>query len=464
MSDFELAVIGSGPGGQHAAIQAAKLNRRAVLIERNPDLGGVSTNTGTIPSKTFREAVLRVTGRRSVAERGAGLLGHLAFDEVRQEMTRVMRAERAVVRDQLERNGVVVLEGSARFDAPGELIVARGADEMRLRAQRTVIATGSRPTRPDGIAFNERTILDSDGIVQMTDLPAALVVVGGGVIGVEYAAIFAALGCRVTLVNHGTELLEFCDRGIIGDLLAAMRYVGVTLHLGERVVGVDEHPAGTITHLESGKRIAADIVLYSAGRRGASDGLNLDALSISPDRRGLIPVDEHYSTGSPGVYAVGDVIGFPALAASSAEQGRVAACHAFDRPVDTAGALLPYGIYAIPEISFVGRTEQELTAAGVPYEVGVAHFRELARGQISGAIHGNLKLLVGADRALLGVHIIGVGATELIHIGQAVMALGGGIDYLIDAVFNYPTLAEAYKVAALNASNQLRTLEEVESS
>lgn len=459
-----MVVIGSGPGGQRAAVQAAKLHRRVALIDRAAELGGVSVNTGTIPSKTLRQAIIHVTGMRSVADLGTRGVGSLAFDAVLREMARVMQAERAVVRDQLQRNGVRVFEGVGRFAGPGELVVTQGADEMRLRADHIIIATGSRPSRPDGIAFNERTILDSDGIVQMTAVPRAMVVVGGGVIGVEYASMFAALGCRVTLVNHGTDILDFCDREIVGDLVAALRYLGVTLRLGERVVAVEEHAAGTVTRLESGKRIAADVVLYSAGRRGATDGLGLEAIGVEPDKRGLIPVGPTYETAAPGVWAVGDVIGFPALAATSAEQGRIAACHALGRSVEAAPALLPYGIYAIPEISFVGKTEQALTAAGVPYEVGVARFRELARGQISGAVHGLLKLLVGADRGLLGVHIIGGGATELVHIGQAVMALGGGVDYLVDAVFNYPTLAEAYKVAALNASNQLSALEEVERS
>ena len=458
-----MVVIGAGPGGQRAAIQAAKLHRRVALVDRAVDLGGVSVNTGTIPSKTLREAILHVTGMRGVDDRGARS-GGLAFDEVRREMARVMGAERDVVRDQLQRNGVRVLEGTARFAGPGELVVARGPDEVRLRAERVVIATGSRPSRPDGVAFNERTILDSDGIVQMTAVPSAMVVVGGGVIGVEYASMFAALGCRVTLVNHGTTLLEFCDREITDDLVAALRHAGITLRLGEHVVSVEEHPGGTITQLESGKRIAADVVLYSAGRRGATDGLGLETVGVVPDGRGLIPVGTSFETTAQNVWAVGDVIGFPALAATSAEQGRIAACHAFGQPVDASASLLPYGIYSVPEISFVGRTEQDLTAAGVAYEVGVARFRELARGQINGAVHGLLKLLVGTDRSLLGVHIIGAGATELVHIGQAAMALGGGVDYLIDAVFNYPTLAEAYKVAALNASNQLRALEEVETS
>lgn len=453
-----MVVIGSGPGGHRAAIQAAKRGHRVAMVEREPALGGVSVNTGTIPSKSLREAILQAVGG------GGGFRAlDLTFDGLIDRTHRVMEAERAVVRDQLLRNGVRVLAGTGRLTGPGAVAVSDGVDEIHLRAQRVVIATGSRPSHPDGVAFNERTILDSDGILHLERIPDSMVVVGGGVIGVEYASMFTMLGTRVTLVNGGAQLLGFCDAEIVATLVAALRDAGATLHLGEHVVAVEEHATGTVTVLDSGKRIAADVVLYSAGRRGATEGLGLEAVGITPDERGLIAVDERFRAAE-GVWAVGDVIGFPALAATSAEQGRLAANHAFGHAVDASLSLLPYGIYAVPEISFVGRTEGDLTAAGIPYEVGIARSRELARGQIMGETHGMLKLLIGADRSLLGVHALGAGATELVHIGQAVMALGGGVDYLVDAVFNYPTLAEAYKVAALDACNRLETLEDVEAT
>ena len=454
-----MVVIGSGPGGHRAAIQAAKRGHRVALVERDAVLGGVSVNTGTIPSKSLRQAILE-----SVGHGGGYRAQGITFAGLIERTHGVMEAERALVRDQLLRNGVRVFAGTARFTGPGALAVTDATDEVHLRAERIVIATGSRPSHPDGVDFNGRTILDSDGILGLAEIPASMVVVGGGVIGVEYASMFTALGTRVTLVNGGAELLGFCDHEIVAALVAAMRDAGATLRLGEHVVGVEEHAAGTVTVLDSGKRIAADVVLYSAGRRGATDALALDTVGLATDDRGLIAVDDHLRTSVDGIWAVGDVIGFPALAATSAEQGRLAANHAFGHRVDSSLPLLPYGIYAVPEISFVGRTEADLTSAGIAYEVGIARFRELARGQIMGETHGMLKLLVGVDRSLLGVHALGAGATELVHIGQAVMSLAGTVDYLVDAVFNYPTLAEAYKVAALDACNRLEALEDVEAT
>ncbi len=456
---FELAVIGSGPGGLKAAMQAAKLHRRTVVIDRGPMVGGVSTNTGTIPSKTLREAILYLTGleQREIYGQAFRVKADLTFDDLRTRMEQVIDVERNVVRDQLLRNHVTLIDGTASFAGPHELRVSSAEGERRIEAERFLLAPGSRPSRPKGIEFNERTVLDSDGILHLEGIPDTMVVVGAGVIGVEYASMFTALGCKVTLIDGRPDILPFCDREIVEALTFYLRDRRLTLRLGERVTAVEEHASGTVTRLESGKLIAADVVLYSAGRRGAVDGLGLDAVGITPTDRGLIEVGESYRTSADHIWAVGDVIGFPSLAASSAEQGRVAALDAFDQPFDTlADNLLPFGIYAIPEISFVGKTEEELTEAGVPYEVGVSRYRELARGQIMGDTHGMLKLMVGAaDRALLGVHAFGPGATELVHIGQAVMALGGKVDYLVDAVFNYPTLAEAYKVAALDASNRL---------
>ncbi len=462
--EYELAIIGSGPGGLKAAMQAAKLHKRVVVIDRGPMLGGVSTNTGTIPSKTLREAILYLTGlgQREIYGQAFRVKADLTFDDLRARMAQVIETERNVVRDQLLRNHVTMLEGTASFVGSHELRVASEDGERRVAAERFILAPGSRPTRPDGVDFNERTILDSDGILHLEAIPDTMVVVGAGVIGVEYASMFAALGCKVTLIDGRPDVLPFCDKEIVESLLFYLRDRRLTLRVGEKVVAVEEHPAGTVTRLESGKQIAADVVLYSAGRRGAVDDLALEALPLAPTAHGLLEVGETYRTAVEHVWAVGDVVGFPSLASSSAEQGRIAALDAFGHPCDTlVNNLLPFGIYAIPEISFVGRTEAELTEAGVPYEVGVSRYRELARGQILGDTHGMLKLMVHADdRTLLGVHAFGPGATELVHIGQTAMALNGRVDYLVDAVFNYPTLAEAYKVAALDAANRLAALQE----
>jgi NAD(P) transhydrogenase len=461
---YDLAIVGSGPGGLKAAMQAAKLHKHVVVIDRGPMLGGVSTNTGTIPSKTLREAILYLTGlgQREIYGQAFRVKADLTFDDLRARMAQVIETERNVVRDQLLRNHVTVLEGTASFVGTHELRVASEDGERRVAAERFILAPGSSPTRPDDVDFNERTILDSDGILHLEEIPDTMVVVGAGVIGVEYASMFTALGCKVTLIDARSDVLPFCDKEIVESLLFYLRDRRLTLRVGEKVVAVDEHPAGTVTRLESGKQIAADVVLYSAGRRGAVDALGLDALPLAPTAHGLLEVGETYRTAVDHVWAVGDVVGFPSLAAASAEQGRIAALDAFGHPSDTlVDNLLPFGIYAIPEISFVGRNEAELTEAGVPYEVGVSRYRELARGQIMGDTHGMLKLMVHADdRTLLGVHAFGPGATELVHIGQAAMALNGKVDYLVDAVFNYPTLAEAYKVAALDAANRLAALEE----
>jgi NAD(P) transhydrogenase len=463
-SEYELAIVGSGPGGLKAAMQAAKLHKRVVVIDRGPMLGGVSTNTGTIPSKTLREVILYLTGleHRDIYGQAFRVKEDLTFDDLRIRMEQVIDVERNVVRDQLLRNHVEIVDGTASFVRPGELAVESPGGERRIAAERVVLAPGSRPTRPDGVAFNERTVLDSDGILRLAAIPDTMVVVGAGVIGVEYASMFTALGCKVTLIDGRPEVLPFCDAEIVEALLFYLRDRRLTLRVGEKVVAVEEHASGTVTRLDSGKMVAADVVLYSAGRRGAVESLNLGAVGLAPNERGLIEVGDTFRTGVDGIWAVGDVVGFPSLAASSAEQGRIAALDAFGHPTDTlVGNILPFGIYAIPEISFVGRTEAELTEAGVPYEVGVSRYRELARGQIIGETHGMLKLMVHADeRTLLGVHAFGPGATELVHIGQTAMALKGTVDYLVDAVFNYPTLAEAYKVAALDAANRLAALEE----
>ena len=460
MHDYELLVIGSGPGGQRAAIAAAKLDRRVAVVERPEMLGGVCLNTGTIPSKTLREAILYLTGvdQREIYGQSYRLKDEVTIADLTARTTRVVTKESDVVRSQLTRNRVAIIPGTARFTAPNEVEVDDGGGRTRkVSADNIVIATGTKPARPASVAFDEKTIIDSDGIIHLEQVPRSMVVAGAGVIGIEYASMFAALGTKVTVVERRMRMLEFCDEEVVEALKYHLRDLAVTFRFGETVASVEAHPQGAIALLSSGKKIPADTVLYSAGRQGMTEHLNLEAAGLAADPRGRITVDEFFRTSVPHIYAVGDVIGFPALAATSMEQGRLAAHHACGEQTATNAVPQPIGIYSIPEISFVGRTEDQLTEACVPFEVGVSRYRELARGQIVGDSYGMLKLLVSPeDGKLLGVHVFGTGATEIIHIGQAVMGCGGTVDYLVDAVFNYPTLSESYKVAALDATNKMR--------
>jgi NAD(P) transhydrogenase len=452
--DYELLVIGSGPGGQRAAIAAAKLDRRVAVVERPDMLGGVCLNTGTIPSKTLREAILYLTGvdQREIYGQSYRVKDEITIADLTARTTHVVTRENDVVRSQLTRNRVAIIPGTARFTGPNEVEVDDGGGRTRkVSADNIVIATGTTPARPASVAFDEKTIIDSDGIIHLQRVPRSMVVAGAGVIGIEYASMFAALGTKVTVVERRMRMLEFCDEEVVEALKYHLRDLAVT------VGSVEAHPQGAIALLSSGKKIPADTVLYSAGRQGMTEHLNLEAAGLAADERGRITVDEFFRTCVPHIYAVGDVIGFPALAATSMEQGRLAAHHACGEQTATNAVPQPIGIYSIPEISFVGRTEDQLTEACVPFEVGVSRYRELARGQIVGDSYGVLKLLVSPeDGKLLGVHVFGTGATELIHIGQAVMGCGGTVDYLVDAVFNYPTLSESYKVAALDATNKMR--------
>jgi NAD(P) transhydrogenase len=459
--DYELLVIGSGPAGQKAAVQAAKLGRRVAVVERS-HVGGVSVNQGTIPSKTLREAVLYLTGlsQRALYGESYRVKEVITAEDLALRTRRVIEREVDVVRNQLARNRVEVVSGTGRFLDSHTVEVARERmNGRRLTAEKIVVAVGTRPYRPASVDFDDKTILDSDGLLMLEQIPRSVVVVGAGVIGIEYASMFAALGAKVTVVEKRPQLLEFCDDELVAGLVHHMRERGVVFRLTEHVAAVERVADGTITHLASGKRIAADAVLYSAGRQGATDELGLDAAGLEADDRGRIRVGPTFRTDVGHIWAVGDVIGFPSLAATSMEQGRLAAARAFDHEAHSMSELLPIGIYTIPEISFVGKTEEELTDAAVPYEVGISRYRELARGQILGDEYGMLKLLVSLDdRRLLGVHVLGTGATELVHIGQSVMGIGGSIDYLVDTVFNYPTLAESYKVAALDAMNKLHAI------
>lgn len=462
--DFDMLVIGSGPAGQRAAIQAAKLEKRTALIERKAVIGGVCINTGTIPSKTLREAVIYLSGYRlrSIYGESYTVKQNITMEDLLFRTEHVIRHEIDVTRHQLQRNGVEVINAEAAFVDPHTLrltMVDRSGERV-VTAANVLIATGTEATRDPKIPFDGQNILVSDDILGLKKLPRTLAVIGAGVIGCEYASMFSALGVRVTLVDRARRLLSFVDSEIVEALDYHLRENRMTLRFTEAVSGIELAPSGADMrvkiHLASGKEIVAEKALYCIGRTGATSKLNLDAAGLKADDRGRLKVNENYQTEIPHVYAAGDVIGFPSLASTSLEQGRLATCHAFGVEAKSTPALFPYGIYTIPEISYVGKNEEELTQANVPYELGKASYREIARGQIIGDSIGMLKILFHREtRELLGVHIIGESASELIHIGQAVLALGGKIDYFVNNVFNYPTLAECYKNAAFDGVNRL---------
>ena len=459
--DFDLICLGSGPAGQRAAVQAAKLGRRAAVIERRATIGGVCVDTGTIPSKTFREAVTSLTAVADVLERqGLGrVLPRPTAEQLLVRVGDVMRREREVQEHQLRRNGVDVLSGCASFVDPHTVRVTSPLGARDVSAAFILIAVGTRPAAPPGAAVDGETILTSDEIGCLTRIPRTLVVVGAGVIGIEYASMFAALGSEVTVIDRRDRPLEFLDTEIVDELLHQMRKRNVAFRPGEtveRLEPLDGPTRRVAVWLESGKRIVSDAVLFSVGRIGATDGLCVERAGLAVDDRGRVVVDKEFRTSVAHIFAAGDVIGYPSLAATSSEQGRLAACHALGVAARPMAPHFPIGLYAIPEVSMVGEPEHTLTKSKVPYEVGVARYREIARGQILGDESGFFKMLFHRDdRRLLGVHIIGTQATELLHIGQAVIGLGAGLDYFLETVFNYPTLAECYKVAALNAANKL---------
>ena len=452
-------VIGTGPAGQRAAIQAAKLGRRVGVCERREVVGGVCINTGTIPSKTFREAVLYLTGFRQRGIYGSSFAVKEDIsmsDDLLFRCNYVIGRETDVIRHQLRRNRVEVLSGEAAFEGPHTLTISTGGNVVRVESDKVVIATGTTPAPYRGFNADGETVIDSDDILSLKEVPRTMTVVGAGVVGIEYASIFAALGSEVTVVERRDEILDFVDREIVDHLTYHMRNMGCIFRLGEEVESVQSVRGQAVAKLKSEKRIVSDLLLYSVGRIGATAALNLEAAGLAADERGRIPVDEHYQTARSHIYAVGDVVGFPSLASTSMEQGRIAACHAFGIEYHSSPDHFPFGIYSVPELSMVGETEHDLTAAGVPYEVGLARYREIARGNILGDDTGMLKLLFhGESRKLLGVHIIGAEASELVHIGQAVLAFGGTLDYFVNTVFNYPTLAECYKVAALDCYNKI---------
>jgi NAD(P) transhydrogenase len=458
MQSYDLVVIGSGPSGQRASIHAAKHGKRVALVERKEVIGGTCINTGTIPSKTMREAVLHLSGFQYQGIYGINyrVKEKITMADLSFRVQQVIKNEIDVTQAQLSRNGITLLTGQASFVDQSVVKVENATGETTCRADAFIIATGTRAAESPSVPVNGRTIILSEELLQMPDLPKTLIVVGGGVIGVEYTCMLAALGVRVVLVEKRPRLLEFADQEIVEALCYHLRDHRVTLRLGEEVEKVEETASGVIATLRSQKKISGDALLYAVGRTGNIDGLNLQAAGLEGDARGRIAVDAEYRTKQRHIFAVGDVIGFPSLASVSMEQGRIAAGHAVGCPVDSNPASYPYGIYTIPEISFIGKTEEQLTDEDVPYETGLAYYREIARGQIRGDTTGRLKLIFHRDsKALLGVHIIGDGAAELVHIGQAVLALDGTVDYFVNTVFNYPTFAECYKTAAFNGLNKL---------
>lgn len=462
MQRVDFLVIGSGPAGQKGAIQAAKLGKSVVLVERGSQVGGVTVHTGTIPSKTLREAVLYLSGwkQRRFYGRGYRLKRDVSMKDLTERLQITIGHEIESIRDKLFRNGVELVEGSARFVDPHVVEITRpNGDTLRIHADKVLISVGTRPTRPRNIPFDSKRVIDSDGMLCMEELPRSLTIIGAGVVGVEYASIFAALDVRVSLVDRRDNMLGFLDREIGSTLEYLLRDRGMVLRLGESVDRVEVSDRDVVTYLQSGKQLRSEVLLAAAGRVGCTDGIGIENTGLVPDDMGRLTVDERFRTSTSHIYAAGDVIGFPSLASTAMEQGRLAACDAFEHQATSYPAHVPYGIYAIPELSMVGATEQELAEAGRPYEVGVARLRETARGQILGLDHGTLKILFCANtRRVLGVHILGEGATELVHIGQAALVLQGTLEYFVENVFNYPTLAEAYKVAALDAWNRMPRL------
>jgi len=468
MSSYDLIVIGSGPAGRRASIQAAKFGKSVLVVDRQSQVGGVSVHTGTIPSKTLRETVLNLSGfrERGFYGRTYKVKKEISADDLRQRLRLTLEHEVETLEHQFARNQVETLRGQARFVDPHTIEVHKSDGQIaQFSASRFLIAVGTKPYRPADIPFDGETVVDSDEILSLTTLPKTLAVIGAGVIGLEYATIFSALDLQVTLIDSRATVLEFIDREVIDELTHDLRQRGMILRLGCEVLSVERATEGSSRiHLGDGRIVRADAILYAAGRMGATEDLGLEAAGLSADKRGRITVGKNdFRTEVPHIFAAGDVIGFPSLASTSMEQGRIAACQAFDKAAPHAPAFFPYGIYAVPEISTIGMAEDEVKLRGVPFECGVARFRETSRGQIMGLTNGFMKMIFSLeDRRLLGVHIVGEGATELIHIGQAVLNLGGTVDYFVENTFNYPTLAEAYKIAALDAWNRMPKSEELQ--
>ncbi|MDR9393779.1 Si-specific NAD(P)(+) transhydrogenase [Roseovarius sp. SYSU LYC5161] len=465
MSHYDLIIIGSGPAGRSAAIQAGKLKRRVLVVDRKDRLGGVSVHTGTIPSKTLRETVLNLSGwrERSFYGRSYRVKEDIGAQDLKSRLHKTLDYEVDVLEHQFNRNHVETLNGMARFvDSHTIEVATEAGDVTRLTADNFLISTGTKTYRPDTVPFNGSTVVDSDEFLELGRIPRNLIVVGAGVIGVEYATMYSALDVRVTLIEPRDSFLDFIDTRIIEEFTHQIRDNGVDLRLGSAIDKVEDSGDHVEVSLANGRHVRAEMLLFAAGRMGATDKLDLGAVGLETDHRGRLEVDRKtYQTAVPNIYAAGDVIGHPSLASTSMQQGRVAACHALETPTLPESPWFPYGIYSVPEISTCGMSEEEMQERGIAYEVGVARFRETSRGHIMGLEHGMLKMLFSLKtRRVLGVQIVGEGATELIHIAQAVLNLKGTVDYFVKNTFNYPTLAEAYKIAGLDAFNRMPIPEE----
>jgi NAD(P) transhydrogenase len=461
MEEYDLVVIGSGPAGEKGAAQIAYFGKRVALIERADTVGGAGVNTGTLPSKTLRETALYLSGARTRGLYGVErqLPRALAVEDLLFRLRHVVESQQALVTANLERHRIDLVQGEARFlDHRTVEVALRDGGTQRYTAPVFLVATGSRPHRPPSVPFDGVHVHDSDTILSIPFIPRALAVVGAGVIGSEYASIFATLGIPTALLDGRPDLLPHLDQDISERLCSAFAgRLGMDLRLGDEVERYDPTPQGVTLHLKSGATLDADAMLYAGGRQGNTDGLGLEALGIEVSRRGQITVNERYQTAVPHIYAAGDVVGFPALAATSMEQARVAMTHAFDlRYKERVSPVLPYGIYTVPEAGMVGETEQSCRAKGIDYEIGRASYAGNPRGQIAGDLDGMVKLIFQPEnQALLGAHIVGENATEIIHVAAACMTLGGTLDYFIQAVFNYPTLTDAYKYAAYDGLGRL---------
>jgi NAD(P) transhydrogenase len=458
---YDMIVIGSGPGGRRAAVQGAKFGKNVLVVEKGRRVGGVSVHTGTIPSKTLRETALNLSGwrEREFYGRSYRVKENITADDLRMRLHKTLDHEVEVLEHQFTRNSVETVRGTARFIDPHTIEVdLEDGVVQTFSGDKFILTVGTKPHRPSNIPFDGKSVFDSDEILEMDRMPSSLAVVGGGVIGVEYATIFSALDVPITLIEARETILDFVDQELVAELLHELRDRGVVLRLGCTIKTVKKgRGRGCLITMENGRTVNCDMILFAAGRSGATDGLNLEVTGLKADSRGRLVVDKNtFQTEVPHIYAAGDVIGFPSLASTSMEQGRIAACHALGEPAFMPPEFFPYGIYAVPEISTIGLSEEQVKEQGIPYEVGIARFRETSRGHIMGLNSGMMKMIVDLKtRRLLGVHIVGEGATELIHIGQAVLNLGGPLEYFVENTFNYPTLAEAYKIAALDAWNRM---------
>ena len=461
MFQYDLVVVGSGPAGRRGAIQAAKLGKKVLVIEQGKRVGGVSVHTGTIPSKTLRETALNLSGwrERGFYGRSYRVKEEISADDLRRRLLITLDHEVEVLEHQFARNRVQHIRGKASFLDPSTLEVVKDDGEVvKVTGASILLAVGTKPFRPDDIPFDNKTVLDSDELLDIDELPRSMVVIGAGVIGIEYATIFSALDTAVTVIDPKATMLDFIDREIVEDFTYQLRDRNMKILLGtkaDKVTRLDNRKVEL--KLDNGRRLVTDMVLFAAGRMGATDTLNLDAAGLEADSRGRLKVNpETFQTSVPNIYAAGDVVGFPSLASTSMEQGRIAARVAIGAVAKEPPKYFPYGIYAVPEISTCGLTEEEMKERGIPYECGIARFRETSRGHIMGLDTGLLKLIFSLKtRRLLGVHIVGEGATELVHIGQAVLNLKGTVEYFVENTFNYPTLAEAYKIAGLDAWNRM---------